>query len=187
MTAFFSFVIDAECPGTWARAGTIHTPHGTIHTPIFIPVGTQATVKSVSPEELHAAGAQIILSNTYHLMLRPGPELIAAFGGLHSFMHWDGPILTDSGGFQVFSLGHLRKLSEEGAIFKSHLDCSLHLLTHERVIRIEAELGADIILPLDICAAYPCTLTEAKEAMNRTHRWAERALFIKEQYRPEQA
>src|SRR5947209_12163843 len=187
MTSSFSFTIDSECPGTWARAGTIQTPHGSIRTPIFMPVGTQATVKSVSPEELRAAGAQIILANTYHLMLRPGSELIASLGGLHSFMHWDSPILTDSGGFQVFSLGHLRKLSEEGAAFKSHLDGSSQLLTPESVMRIEAELGADIILPLDICAAYPCSHTEAKEAMEVTHRWAERALFIKEQYRPEQA
>jgi queuine tRNA-ribosyltransferase len=187
MSSSFSFTIDAECSETWARAGTIQTPHGGIRTPIFMPVGTQATVKSVSPEELWAAGAQIILANTYHLMLRPGSELIASLGGLHSFMHWEGPILTDSGGFQVFSLGHLRKLSEEGAAFKSHLDGSSQLLTPESVMRIEAELGADIILPLDICAAYPCSLAEAKEAMEVTHRWAERALFIKERYRPEQA
>src|SRR5450759_109395 len=184
--ASFSFTIDAEWPGTWARAGTIHTPHGSINTPIFMPVGTQATVKSVSPEELRAAGAQIILANTYHLMLRPGSELIDSFGGLHSFMHWDGPILTDSGGFQVFSLGHLRKLSEDGAAFKSHLDGSPHMLTPESVMQIEAELGADIILPLDICAAYPCSPQEAKAAMERTHRWAERALIAKEKYRPEQ-
>src|SRR3984893_4369914 len=183
----FTFTIDAECPATWARAGTIQTPHGTIQTPIFMPVGTQATVKSVSPEELSAAGAQIILGNTYHLMLRPGSELIASFGGLHNFMHWDGPILTDSGGFQVWSLGHLRKLGEEGVVFKSHLDGSLHTLTPERVMQIEAELGADIILPLDICAPYPCSGREAREAMERTHRWAERALIAKEQYRPEQA
>ncbi|HZS79178.1 MAG TPA: tRNA guanosine(34) transglycosylase Tgt [Ktedonobacteraceae bacterium] len=182
----FTFTIDAECSQTWARAGTITTPHGAISTPIFMPVGTQATVKSVSPEELRSAGAQIILANTYHLMLRPGSRLIADFGGLHSFMHWDGPILTDSGGFQVFSLGHLRKLSEEGAAFKSHLDGSPHVLTPESVMQIEAELGADIILPLDICAAYPCTPREAKEAMERTHRWAERALVAKERYRPEQ-
>ena len=186
MPPSFSFSIDAECPASWARAGTIQTPHGTIHTPIFMPVGTQATVKSVSPEELHEVGAQIILANTYHLLLRPGSELIHDFGGLHEFMHWDGPILTDSGGFQVFSLGHLRKLSEEGATFKSHLDGSTHILTPERVMRIEAELGADIILPLDICAAYPCTPVEAQAAMERTHRWAERALIAKEQYRPEQ-
>lgn len=182
----FSFTIDAECPATWARAGTIETPHGTIHTPVFMPVGTQATVKSVAPEELRAAGVQIILANTYHLMLRPGSQLIEEFGGLHSFMHWDGPMLTDSGGFQVFSLGHLRKLNEEGAAFKSHLDGSPHMLTPESVMRIEAELGADIILPLDICVAYPCAESEAKAAMERTHRWAERALVAKEQYSPEQ-
>lgn len=181
----FSFTIDTACPETWARAGTIQTPHGSIATPIFMPVGTQATVKSVSPEELHAAGATIILANTYHLMLRPGSKLISDFGGLHSFMHWDSPILTDSGGFQVFSLGHLRKLSEEGATFKSHLDGSTHLLTPESVMQIEAELGADIILPLDVCAPYPCTPSDAKEAMERTHRWAERAIVA--QQRPEQA
>ncbi|HVB74444.1 MAG TPA: tRNA guanosine(34) transglycosylase Tgt [Ktedonobacteraceae bacterium] len=182
----FTFSIDAECPASWARAGTIQTPHGTIQTPIFMPVGTQATVKSVSPEELRQAGAQIILANTYHLMLRPGSQLIAEFGGLHSFMHWNGPILTDSGGFQVFSLGHLRKLSEDGAAFKSHLDGSPHTLTPESVMRIEAELGADIILPLDICAAYPCAPQEAEAAMQRTHRWAERALIAKQTERPEQ-
>jgi len=182
----FTFTIDAECPDSWARAGTIQTPHGAIQTPIFMPVGTQASVKSVSPEELRQAGAQIILANTYHLVLRPGSELIAELGGLHSFTHWDGPILTDSGGFQVFSLGHLRKLSEDGAAFKSHLDGSAHTLTPESVMRIEAELGADIILPLDICAAYPCSPEEAKAAMERTHRWAERALIAKEKHRPEQ-
>ena len=178
----FSFTIEAECPESWARAGTIQTAHGNIQTPIFMPVGTQATVKSVSPEELRQVGAAIILANTYHLMLRPGSQLIAEFGGLHQFMHWDGPILTDSGGFQVFSLGHLRKLSEDGVAFKSHLDGSAHLLTPENVMQIENELGADIILPLDICAAYPCTYDAAKEAMERTHRWAERALTAKSAY-----
>ncbi len=182
----FSFTIDAECPETWARAGTIQTPHGTIQTPIFMPVGTQATVKSVSPEELRGVGATIILANTYHLMLRPGSQLVADFGGLHQFMHWDGPILTDSGGFQVFSLGHLRKLSEEGVDFKSHLDGSPHLLTPENVMQIEFELGADLILPLDICAAYPCTPEAAREAMELTHRWAERALIAREHYQSEQ-
>src|SRR5260221_688208 len=170
----FSFTIDAECPQSWARAGTIKTPHGSILTPIFMPVGTQATVKSVSAEELREAGAAIILANAYHLMLRPGAQLIAGLGGLHQFMHWDGPILTDSGGFQVFSLGHLRKLNEEGVAFKSHLDGSLHQLTPENVMQIESELGADIILPLDICAAYPCNPKDAREAMERTHRRAER-------------
>src|SRR5689334_13056916 len=159
----FLFTIDAECPETWARASTVQTPHGTIQTPIFMPVGTQATVKSISPEELHGIGAQIILANTYHLMLRPGSQLIASFGGLHSFMHWDGPILTDSGGFQVWSLGHLRKLNEEGVAFKSHLDGSARLLTPESVMQIEFELGSDIILPLDICTEYPCTFDTAKE------------------------
>ena len=182
----FSFAIEAECAESWARAGTITTSHGTISTPIFMPVGTQATVKSVSPEELRAAGAQIILANTYHLMLRPGSELIADFGGLHSFMHWDGPMLTDSGGFQVFSLGHLRKVSEEGVDFKSHLDGSPRTLTPESVMRIEADLGADIILPLDICVGYPCTTEQARTAMEMTHRWAQRALAAKQQYRPEQ-
>jgi len=183
----FSFTIEAECPESWARAGIVMTPHGSIPTPIFMPVGTQATVKSVSPEELRAAGAAIILANTYHLMLRPGSQLIQEFGGLHGFMHWDGPILTDSGGFQVFSLGHLRKLSEQGAAFKSHLDGSAHLMTPESVMRIEAEFGSDIVLPLDICAPYPTTPQDAREAMERTHRWAERALAVKDQYNPEQA
>ncbi len=183
----FSFTIDAECSQSWARAGTLQTPHGTITTPIFMPVGTQATVKSVSPEELRTSGAQIILANTYHLMLRPGSELIASFGGLHSFMHWGGPILTDSGGFQVWSLGHLRKLNEDGVVFKSHLDGSSHTLTPERVMKIETELGADIILPLDICAPYPCRANEAKRAMEWTHRWEERALLEKERHNPQQA
>lgn len=182
----FSFVIEAECSRSRARAGTVLTPHGAIPTPIFMPVGTQATVKSVSPEELRAAGAAIILANTYHLMLRPGSSLIHEFGGLHPFMHWDGPILTDSGGFQVFSLGHLRKLSEEGAAFRSHLDGSAHLLTPESVMRIEYELGADMILPLDICAPYPSSPGEARAAMERTHRWAERALTARAGYRTEQ-
>src|SRR4030081_2192020 len=118
MSPYFSFSIDAECSGSWARAGTIQTPHGTIQTPIFMPVGTQASVKSVSPEELREAGAQIILANTYHLMLRPGSSLIAEFGGLHDFMHWDGPILTDSGGLLGFRLAHLRQFSEEGGGLK---------------------------------------------------------------------
>src|SRR5258708_15959576 len=161
----FSFTIEAECPQSWARAGVVQTPHGAIPTPIFMPVATQATVKSVSPEELREAGAKIILGNTYHLMLRPGSRLIAEFGGLHHFMHWDGPILTDSGGFQVFSLGHLRKLSEEGAAFKSHLDGSLHLLTPESAMQIEYALGADIVLPLDICAPSPYTPPNARPAL----------------------
>src|SRR5947209_18096247 len=175
----FSFTIEAECSESWARAGTIQTAHGSIQTPIFMPVGTQATVKSVSPEELRQAGASIILANTYHLMLRPGSQLIAEFGGLHQFMHWDGPILTDSGGFQVWSLGHLRKVSEDGVTFKSHLDGSVHVLTPERVMQIEAQLGADIILPLDICSAYPTDTKQARKEMEQTHRWEDRALAVK--------
>lgn len=182
----FSFTIDAECPETWARASTIQTPHGAIQTPIFMPVGTQATVKSVSPEELHAVGAQIILSNTYHLMLRPSSPLIDSFGGLHNFMHWDGPILTDSGGFQVWSLASMRTLSEDGVTFRSHIDGSKHIMTPESVMQTEAEIGADIILPLDICSPYPCTPLEARRAMEQTHRWEERALLAKEQYNPAQ-
>ncbi|MBE3558744.1 MAG: tRNA guanosine(34) transglycosylase Tgt [Ktedonobacteraceae bacterium] len=176
----FSFTITAQCPLTWARTGVLRTPHGVIRTPIFMPVGTQATVKSISPEELQAAGAAIILANTYHLMLRPGSALIADLGGLHTFMHWDGPIMTDSGGFQVWSLGHLRKLDEEGVTFKSHLDGSQHVLTPERAMHIEAELGADIILPLDICSPYPCSMQQARHAMEMTHRWEERALLTRE-------
>lgn len=182
----FKFTIEAECADSWARAGTIQTPHGVIETPIFMPVGTQATVKSVSPEELQGAGAQIILANTYHLMLRPGSELIDSFGGLHSFMNWHGPILTDSGGFQVWSLGHLRTLNEDGVVFKSHIDGSEHSLTPERIMQIEAEIGADIILPLDICAPYPCSREEAIKAMEWTHLWEERALIEKAKQRPEQ-
>lgn len=182
----FSFTIEAECSATWARAGTMQTPHGTIQTPIFMPVGTQATVKSVSPEELREAGAQIILANTYHLMLRPGTQLIDSFGGLHNFMRWQGPILTDSGGFQVWSLASMRKLSEDGVTFRSHIDGAKHIMTPESVMQLEAEIGADIVLPLDICSPYPCTLQEARIAMAQTHRWEERALIAKEQQRPEQ-
>jgi queuine tRNA-ribosyltransferase len=183
--ALFAFTIQARCPDTHARASTIQTPHGEIPTPIYMPVGTQASVKALTPAELQALGAKIILSNTYHLLLRPGPELIASFGGLHDFMQWHGPILTDSGGFQVFSLGHLRKLTDEGVRFRSHLDGSELFLTPERVIAIEEQYGADIILPLDECIAYPAAASASRLAMERTHRWAERALAAKR--RPDQA
>ena len=173
------FAIHARCSQTVARAGTIHTPHGDIPTPIYMPVGTQASVKAVTPAELEALGAKIILSNTYHLLLRPGPELIASFGGLHDFMQWHHPILTDSGGFQVFSLGHLRKLTDEGVRFRSHLDGSELFLTPERVIAVEEQYGADIILPLDECPPYPSTPEASRSAMEQTHRWAERALAAK--------
>ena len=147
-----------ECKQTGARRGVIHTPHGDIQTPIFMPVGTQATVKSMTPEELkEEVKAQIILSNTYHLYLRPGQEIVKEAGGLHNFMKWDRPILTDSGGFQVFSLSSLRKITEEGVAFHSHLDGSKHLFTPESVMKTEEDLGADIIMAFDECCPYPST------------------------------
>src|SRR5690348_16903768 len=171
-----TFDIAATCPSTAARAGQLHTPHGSVPTPVFMPVGTRASVKAVGPDDLEALGARIVLANTYHLLLRPGPDLIAEFGGLHGFMSWPHPILTDSGGFQVFSLGHLREVTDAGVRFRSHLDGSEVELTPERVMEIEAKLGADIILPLDECPPYPCTPEVARAATERTHRWAERAL-----------
>ncbi len=176
----FTFSIHARDPHSAARTGTLQTPHGDIPTPIYMPVGTQASVKAVTPAELEALGAKIILSNTYHLLLRPGPGLIASFGGLHNFMQWHGPILTDSGGFQVFSLGHLRKLTEDGVRFRSHLDGSELFLTPERVVAVEEHYGADIILPLDECLPYPTTPEASVIAMDRTHRWAERSLAARQ-------
>ena len=164
-----------ECKQTGARRGVIHTPHGDIQTPIFMPVGTQATVKSMTPEELkEEVKAQIILSNTYHLYLRPGQEIVKEAGGLHNFMKWDRPILTDSGGFQVFSLSSLRKITEEGVAFHSHLDGSKHLFTPESVMKTEEDLGADIIMAFDECCPYPSTYEYTKNSMERTTRWAER-------------
>ena len=164
-----------ECKQTGARRGVIHTPHGDIQTPIFMPVGTQATVKSMTPEELkEEVKAQIILSNTYHLYLRPGQEIVKEAGGLHNFMKWDRPILTDSGGFQVFSLSSLRKITEEGVAFHSHLDGSKHLFTPESVMKTEEYLGADIIMAFDECCPYPSTYEYTKNSMERTTRWAKR-------------
>ena len=164
-----------ECKQTGARRGRIHTPHGIIETPVFMPVGTQATVKSLTPEELkEEVNAQIILSNTYHLYLRPGHELVKQAGGLHKFMNWDRAILTDSGGFQVFSLGDLRTITEEGVEFKSHLDGSKHFLSPERVMEIENALGADIIMAFDECVEYPAEYEYTKQSMERTTRWAAR-------------
>ena len=157
-----------------ARRGVIHTPHGDIQTPIFMPVGTQATVKALTPEELKELNAQIILSNTYHLFLRPGHELVKEAGGLHSFMNWDRPILTDSGGFQVFSLGALRKIREEGVEFRSHLDGSKKFISPEIAMEIEEALGADIIMAFDECCPYPSTYEYTKNSMERTTRWAKR-------------
>ena len=164
-----------ECKQTGARRGRIHTPHGTIETPVFMPVGTQATVKSMTSEELkEEVKAQIILANTYHLYLRPGHELVKKAGGLHKFMNWDRAILTDSGGFQVFSLGDLRTITEEGVEFKSHLDGSKHFLSPEKVMEIENALGADIIMAFDECVEYPASYEYTKQSMERTTRWAKR-------------
>ena len=164
------------CKQSGARLGRLHTPHGVIDTPTFMPVGTQASVKGISPQELRALNAGIILSNTYHLYLRPGHELIREAGGLHRFMNWDGAILTDSGGFQVFSLSKLRKITEEGVQFRSHIDGSKHFLSPEKVMGIETALGADIIMAFDECAPYPADYEYTKKSMYRTSRWAERCL-----------
>ena len=158
-----------------ARRGVIHTPHGDIQTPVFMPVGTQATVKAMTPEELkEEIEAQIILGNTYHLFLRPGEDLIKEAGGLHKFMNWDRPILTDSGGFQVFSLGKLRKITEEGVEFRSYLDGSKNYLSPEKSIEVQQALGSDIMMAFDECCEYPSTYEYTKASMERTTRWAER-------------
>jgi len=163
-----------KCKQTGARLGRIHTPHGSFDTPVFMPVGTQATVKGMSPDELKEIGAQIILSNTYHLYLRPGQEIIREAGGLHSFMNWDRSILTDSGGFQVFSLDSLRKIEEEGVTFKSHIDGSRHFISPEKAVEIQNDLGADIIMCFDECTPYPAEYDYVKKSLERTTRWAER-------------
>lgn len=162
------------CAQSGARLGRLHTPHGVIDTPVFMPVGTQATVKAMSPLELKEIGAEIILSNTYHLFIRPGHKLIKDFGGLHGFMNWDRPILTDSGGFQVFSLNELRKITEEGVMFRSHLDGSKHFFTPEFVMEVENALGADIMMAFDECTPWPCEHDYAKKSMERTARWLKR-------------
>ena len=175
----FSFELQHIDKYTGARAGVFHTPHGDILTPVYMPVGTQATVKGVYPRDLKEAGSQIILSNTYHLYLRPGDELVKAAGGLHKFMNWDRPILTDSGGFQVFSLPKLNKIKEEGVYFNSHIDGSKHLFSPEKVIQIEENLGADIIMQFDQCSEYGYSHAQAKEAMELTDRWLHRCLDVK--------
>ncbi len=156
---------------TKARRGVLHTPHGDIETPVFMPVGTQGTVKAMRPEQVAEMGAKIILGNTYHLYLRPGHELIREAGGLHKFMNWNGAILTDSGGFQVFSLGKLRKISEEGVRFRSHIDGSAHMITPEKSIEIQNALGSDIMMAFDECAPYPADRDYVKASMERTTRW----------------
>jgi queuine tRNA-ribosyltransferase len=159
-----------------ARRGRLHTAHGDVETPAFMPVGTRGTVKSLSPDDLREAGAQIILGNTFHLLVRPGPELIRELGGLHRFMAWDGPILTDSGGFQVFSLAKLRKLTEDGVDFRAPGDGSAHRLTPERAIEVQHALGVDVIHPLDECLAYPATHEATERSLALTLRWARRSL-----------
>ena len=161
---------------TGARAGILHTPHGSFETPLFMPVGTQATVKTLSPEELIDIDAGIILSNTYHLFLRPGAELVEEAGGLHKFMHWSRGILTDSGGFQVFSLGDMRKITEDGVTFRSHIDGSTKFLSPEISIQVQMKLGSDIAMAFDECIPYPADYEYAKQSTARTHRWAERSL-----------
>lgn len=162
------------CKETKARRGRITTKHSVIETPVFMPVGTQATVKAMRPEEVRDLGARIILSNTYHLYLRPGHELVREAGGLHKFMNWDGSILTDSGGFQVFSLGAMRKITEEGVAFRSHIDGSKHMITPEKSIEIQTALGSDIMMAFDECAPYPADHNYVKQSMERTNRWLKR-------------
>lgn len=179
MGKFFSFEVKHIDKYTGARAGVFHTPHGDVLTPVYMPVGTQATVKGVYPRDLKEAGSSIVLSNTYHLFVRPGDELVKKAGGLHKFMNWDGPILTDSGGFQVFSLTKLNKIKEEGVYFNSHVDGAKHLFTPEKVIGIEENLGADIIMQLDQCSEYGYTHAQAEQAAERTYNWLKRSLDVK--------
>lgn len=170
------FQVLKECKRTGARTGLLTTPHGVINTPVFMPVGTQATVKTMAPEELKEMGATIILGNTYHLYMRPGHKLVEKAGGLHRFMNWDRSILTDSGGFQVFSLADLRDISEEGVHFRSHIDGSRHFISPEKAVEIQNSLGSDIMMAFDECPPYPCEYDYAKKSMNITARWAERCL-----------
>ena len=179
MSEKFWFELQHVEKHTGARAGVFHTPHGDILTPVYMPVGTQATVKGVFPRDLKEAGSQIILANTYHLYMRPGDDVVKKAGGLHKFMNWDAPILTDSGGFQVFSLTKLNRIKEEGVYFNSHIDGSRHLFTPEKAIEIEENLGADIIMQFDQCSEYGYTYEQAKAAMELTSRWLERCVKAK--------
>jgi queuine tRNA-ribosyltransferase len=171
-----SFEVVAECGETRARAGLLHTQHGTIETPVFMPVGTQATVKGLTQRDLaEDLGVRVLLANTYHLCLRPGPDLIRAMGGLHRFMSWENAILTDSGGFQVFSLSGLRKVTEDGVLFRSHLNGDLHTFTPESTVDAQLAFGSDILMALDECVPYPAGHEYAQESLGRTLRWARRA------------
>ncbi len=179
------FEIEAVTSQGGARAGRLRLPHGEALTPLFMPVGTLATVKALAPDDLRSLGASVVLANTYHLYLRPGAELVQQLGGLHHFMAWSGGILTDSGGFQVFSLGHMNRIDDDGVTFRSHIDGSTHYLDPECAIAIQEQLGADIIMAFDECTPYPCERNYAEAAMQRTHRWAERSL--RAQRRPDQS
>jgi queuine tRNA-ribosyltransferase len=170
------FLLDGQCPVTGARAGRWLTPHGVVETPRFMPVGTLANVKTLTPDQVAACGAQMILANTYHLHLQPGEELVAAAGGLHQFMQWRGPILTDSGGFQVFSLSDIREISDQGVAFRSPRDGQMVTLTPEKSIAIQNALGADVIMAFDECAPYPATYDQIATASDRTTRWLERCI-----------
>ncbi|HQP24395.1 MAG TPA: tRNA guanosine(34) transglycosylase Tgt [Smithellaceae bacterium] len=181
----FAFELIKKDPDTGARLGKMLTPHGPIDTPAFMPVGTQGTVKSLRPDDLQTCGAQIILGNTYHLYLRPGHETIRKLGGLHTFMNWTGPILTDSGGFQVYSLGALRKILPDGVMFQSHIDGSRHFLTPEKAIEIQEALGSDIMMCLDECTPYPATLQQTRDSLDLTMKWAKQC--AKAKTNPEQA
>lgn len=174
MSQPFSYEVKHVCKQSGARLGVLHTPHGDIPTPIYMPVGTSACVKAMTPREMKEIGTKILLSNTYHLHLRPGENLIREAGGLHKFMGWDGPILTDSGGFQVFSLAGIRKIEEKGVTFRSHLDGSKQFIGPEESMDIQQALGSDICMAFDVCTAYPCDRETAKKNMETTHRWAER-------------
>jgi len=172
----FRFEIVKKSKKTAARAGIIHTKHGKIETPVFMPVGTQASIKSLTSHQIHDTSAQIILANTYHLALRPGSDVIASFGGLHNFMNWDKPILTDSGGYQVFSLSQRRKITPEGVTFQSHIDGKKITFTPSSVIDLQRDFGSDIMMPLDICTPYPCTEKQTLSDLIQTHAWEKEAL-----------
>lgn len=171
----FKFHLEHTSGDSAARAGIINTDHGVIHTPVFMPVGTQGTVKTMTPENLSDIGAEIILGNTYHLLMRPGSELVARHGGLQKWSAWNKPMLTDSGGFQVFSLSDLNKISEDGVEFRSHWDGSKYIFTPENVVDVQREIGSDIMMVLDECTPYPCTYDYAVQSNDRTVRWAQRA------------
>ena len=175
--ASITYELQKTCPHTGARAGLLHTPHGTFQTPMFMPVGTQATVKTMTPEELKAMGSQVILSNTYHLFLRPGSDLIEEAGGLHKFMNWDQAILTDSGGFQVFSLGDMRKITEEGVTFRSHIDGSKLRMTPESSMQLQWQIGADVHMAFDELASPLAGDSYLRIALDRTHAWAKRCVI----------